>query len=919
MKNKLKLLAICHLLWAVSQSAHAQGTVFTYQGQVLDNGTNFNGTGQFQFALVTSTNVASQAGATANPPTGGFITAINVTFGGNGYTTAPAVTISGGGGSGATATATVNSGAVTSVTVHNAGSGYTSTPTVTIAAPPADLAFTTYWSNDGTSVNGSEPVAAVSVEVSTGLFTVALGDTNLANMQAIPAIVFATQPDLQLQIWFNDGVNGFAALSPAQDLTATPYAIQALNASNLLGTFPAAQLSGPVASANLAGAYGNAVTLNNASNQLTGSFTGNGAGLTNLNAWELTGNSGTSPTNGDFVGTTDNNPLELRVNQSRALRLEPDTNNFGAPNVIGGAPNNFVDPGIIGATIAGGGVLNYTAAGAFEPGPGSNHVAAIWGTIGGGRRNTVAADHSFIGGGHDNLIEELAYDSAIGGGAFNTINSSDSESVIAGGQFNSAGGYASSIGGGIQNAIQGTSLYATIGGGGNNTIQGDAYATIGGGEFHTIAASRGTIAGGDHNTINAGADWGAIGGGQFNTITNSQFSDIGGGVNNTIQGDAEYATIAGGELHTILASRGTIAGGDHNTIGVGADWGAIGGGQFNIITNSGFSDIGGGQGNVIQSAADHATIGGGGNNTITGSALLPVYSTIGGGEDNSILTNSIFSVIGGGSNNSCSGEFATVPGGIANLVSGDYATVGGGSGNIASGEYATVPGGIANLAQGTYSFAAGNSAQALHQGAFVWADSSGPGFPSERNDQFRVHANGGVRLDLDDTTSIITRVTTTNWVEFFAQNLGSLLSPNNVVINTSTGANLSSGGSWVNSSDRKLKENFEPVNGREALEKVAALPITRWNYKVEGQSVQHIGPVAQDFQAVFKLSADDKHIATIDEGGVALAAIQGLNQKLEQVVNAKDGEIQTLKRQNDSLTARLNELEATVRQLAARK
>jgi len=49
--------------------------------------------------------------------------------------------------------------------------------------------------------------------------------------------------------------------------------------------------------------------------------------------------------------------------------------------------------------------------------------------------------------------------------------------------------------------------------------------------------------------------------------------------------------------------------------------------------------------------------------------------------------------------------------------------------------------------------------------------------------------------------------------------------------------------------------------------------------------------VAQDFHAAFGLGADDKHIADVDEGGVALAAIQGLNQKL----NAKDAEIQDLK------------------------
>jgi hypothetical protein len=46
----------------------------------------------------------------------------------------------------------------------------------------------------------------------------------------------------------------------------------------------------------------------------------------------------------------------------------------------------------------------------------------------------------------------------------------------------------------------------------------------------------------------------------------------------------------------------------------------------------------------------------------------------------------------------------------------------------------------------------------------------------------------------------------------------------------------------------------------------------------------------------------------VDEGGVALAAIQGLNQKL----NDKDAEIQNLEK-------RLDELQAVVKQLAANK
>ncbi len=149
-----KLTTLSLLAAALCLPALAQDTVLTYQGQVLDNGTNFDGPGQFKFALVTS---------------------------------------------------------------------------------PSSSTYVTYWSNDGTSVAGSEPSAAVGVSVSKGLFTVVLGDTTLAHMAALPRSVFTTQPNLQLRIWFNDGVNGFAALSPVQNLTPAPYAVVANSAINLLG------------------------------------------------------------------------------------------------------------------------------------------------------------------------------------------------------------------------------------------------------------------------------------------------------------------------------------------------------------------------------------------------------------------------------------------------------------------------------------------------------------------------------------------------------------------------------------------------------------------------------------------------------------------------------------------------------------
>jgi hypothetical protein len=108
-------------------------------------------------------------------------------------------------------------------------------------------------------------------------------------------------------------------------------------------------------------------------------------------------------------------------------------------------------------------------------------------------------------------------------------------------------------------------------------------------------------------------------------------------------------------------------------------------------------------------------------------------------------------------------------------------------------------------------------------------------------------------------------------------------------------------------SDRNLKENFAPVSPREVLDKVAALPISRWNF-IGDAATPHVGPMAQDFHAAFGLGTDDKHIATVDADGVALAAIQGLNQKVEE----KDARI-------TALETKLAKLKQMVEKLANQK
>jgi hypothetical protein len=108
-------------------------------------------------------------------------------------------------------------------------------------------------------------------------------------------------------------------------------------------------------------------------------------------------------------------------------------------------------------------------------------------------------------------------------------------------------------------------------------------------------------------------------------------------------------------------------------------------------------------------------------------------------------------------------------------------------------------------------------------------------------------------------------------------------------------------------SDRNLKENFVPVSPREVLEKVAALPISRWNFKGDA-ATPHVGPMAQDFHAAFSLGTDERHIATVDADGVALAAIQGLNQ----IVQDRDARIAALEKS-------LAELKEVVANMAEKK
>jgi Chaperone of endosialidase len=107
------------------------------------------------------------------------------------------------------------------------------------------------------------------------------------------------------------------------------------------------------------------------------------------------------------------------------------------------------------------------------------------------------------------------------------------------------------------------------------------------------------------------------------------------------------------------------------------------------------------------------------------------------------------------------------------------------------------------------------------------------------------------------------------------------------------------GAGWNCTSDRNKKENFKAVNPQVVLERLAKLPITRWNMKGDRQKTPHMGPVAQDFKAAFGLGDGNTTINTADAQGVALAAIKGVyakNQALEQQVKTLEARLTALEK-----------------------
>jgi len=345
---------------------------------------------------------------------------------------------------------------------------------------------------------------------------------------------------------------------------------------------------------------------------------------------------------------------------------------------------------------------------------------------------------------------------------------------------------------------------------------------------------------------------------------------------NRVADDAIGGTISGGglrredrgttEANSVTAHFGTVGGGAGNRAGAAApddgQFATVGGGLRNTAEGP-QSVVGGGSGN--DATGYRSAVAGGGNNDAAsefavvgggvGNHAADSYAAVTGGSAN--VASGMSSAVGGGSANFASGRHSTVAGGRGNDSESHGAAVAGGVNNDAAADGAFVAGGEGNTADGEYSVAAGRKADTDgHDGAVVVGDSSEEPIQADAADtayfQMAIHAR-----------------------------------------------------SFNSTSTRARKRNIDPVDPESVLTDVESLDVSTWEFERGGDG-SHMGPTAEAFHDTFELGNDEETIATVDADGVALAAIQGLSERLEQ----RDERIEELEATAREQRDRIDDLEA---------
>ena len=423
-----------------------------------------------------------------------------------------------------------------------------------------------------------------------------------------------------------------------------------------------------------------------------------------------------------------------------------------------------------------------------------------------------------------------------------------------------------------------------------------------------------------------------------NNTVGSSYAAVGGGLNN--QSTGAYSTAAGGQGNISSGFVTAVGGGLNNEALV--SYATVGGGVNNFATGIG-ALVGGGAGNTAYGQGS-AVVGGYGNGTYAN------YASIGGGSNNT--ANAAGDVIGGGFNNTVNAADATIGGGFGNTIS-------------AAGTYGTIPGGFSNLVAGFYGFAAGQDAEVLHNGSFVWADSSASlPFASSGPNQFLVRAVGGVGIGVNNPgvpLDVGGRVRTRDGAgnaaavvfntAFFGTNadigwVGAMdatrlglygndprggsgwgLTFDTVTGNVGIGTgsaypsyklqvNGSVGGvgAYNNISDARFKTNVVPING--ALELVGKLCGVRFDWRagqfpaMNFESGRQLGFIAQEVQPVLP------EAVSVDAEGVHSIAYTKIIPVLVEAIKEQQGQMRERDARIGQLEHDLAELRAAQKQTA---
>ena len=211
-----------------------------------------------------------------------------------------------------------------------------------------------------------------------------------------------------------------------------------------------------------------------------------------------------------------------------------------------------------------------------------------------------------------------------------------------------------------------------------------------------------------------------------------------------------------------------------------------------------------------------------------------------------------------GNGSTASGGYA-VSMGAGNIASGLSSTATGNS-TIAGGDFSAAMG-LYSAARGHYSTAMGFNAKANHSGSIVIAANNS----SRTNDSIATGGQEQMILRADNGLYI---TNTGGQAPFDGAKL----------INTSSGAYLTAGGTWTNASSRSLKENIADLSLQQALGAFTHLNPVTYNYKADKEE-KHVGFIAEEVPDLVS-TKDQKGLSPMDIVAVLTKVVQ--NQQAER-------------------------------------